>query len=411
MNNYYNLDNMGKFYSCISTKKHQTVFSFSVTLEDEIDPKILLVALKETIKIYPYFYVHLKKGLFWYYLEESLREVKVYKETRRICERIYKNENDILFNVTYFNNRINFNVSHIISDGLGSVEFFKTLVTFYISKKYKIKIEEQDYPSEYEKVEDSYLKYFKKVKTKKLKSGKVYKYKGKKFKDSTRFLEVHLKSKDILKEAHKYDTTLTIYLLSLLIYSHLPHLKDNELEKEIKVDLPVNLRNYFQSKTSKNFFGLTYINYKFNSRDDKLEDVIESVKKQLDIKLRDEYLMARANKMVSIQKWISARVLPLTIKNIGLRIIDHFTRTMATTSLSNVGLVKLDKNIEKYIKEINVLTSTDKYQFTVISIKDELMIGVSSIFKQNEIVKEFIRNLAKISEVTVNSNEVDENEM
>lgn len=411
MNNYYALDNMGKFYSCISTKKHQTVFCYSCELYENVDDKILLEAFKETINTYPYFYVQLKRGLFWYYLEESLKEVKVYKESRRVCERIYKNEDDILVNVTYYKNRINFNVSHIISDGLGSLEFFKTLITNYISIKHNIKVKEKKLPSEYEKTEDAYLKYFKRGIKDNLKHGSIYRYKGKKYKDATRFIEARLSAKAILNEAHKYDTTLTIYLLSLFIYSHLSHMKEIDLKKEIKIDLPVNLRSYFKTNTNKNFFGLTYINYKFNSKNDTLEDIIPEVKKQLDNKLKDEYLLARASKMVALQKLYSARLLPLSIKNLGLRIIERYTRTLSTSSLSNVGKFVVDKNIEKHISNVNVLASTDKYQITIISIKDTLSIGIANIFKQNEVIKEFVRNLAKITEVVVNANEVPKDEM
>ena len=80
-----------------------------------------------------------KKGFFWSYLETSDKKVRVELENNPICFKIYKDEDDILFRVNFYKRRINFEVSHILSDGRGSLNFFKCLVYKYLILKYNIR--------------------------------------------------------------------------------------------------------------------------------------------------------------------------------------------------------------------------------------------------------------------------------
>lgn len=393
--NWYKLDSVGKFYASIASKQVSDVFRYSVILIDEIDENSLQEALKNTIEIYPNFNVNLKKGFFWYYLDETNKIPKVTKENLPICFKIYNNDDDFLYRVSYYRNKINFEVSHILSDGRGSVEFFKVLVSNYIKIKYdleNIKISTNN--SSLEKSEDSFVKYYKKTTKYSVKRPKIYMYKGKKIKNQTRFMECHINTKNILALAHKYKCTLTSFLVSVLIYSFKDELSIKEYKKNIKIDIPVDLRTFFKSTSSKNFFGLTNVIYKFKNREDTLEDVIESVNKQFKENITAEKLSERANLMVSFEKNWFCRITPILLKNYVLKIIDYFTSQMSTTCLSNIGIINFDKNIEDKIKSTSVLTSTNTFQFTICSFKDDVTIGISNKFKYNDVIKNFCRFLS-----------------
>ena len=159
--NWYKLDNVGKFYSSIADKEYQQVFRYSITLKDKIEESLLQKALENTIEIFESFNVNLKKGLFWYYLEETNKKYKVTPENLPICFKIYNSSSDFLYRVTFYNKRINFEISHILSDGRGSIEFFKTLVNNYLKLKYNIEIDPNTASSSIEKSEDSFAKYYK----------------------------------------------------------------------------------------------------------------------------------------------------------------------------------------------------------------------------------------------------------
>lgn len=406
---WYTLDNIGKFYSSIASRQVQNVFRYSATIKDYIDEKCLQNALDETIELFPNFNVNLKTGVFWYYLDETDKKQKVTLENLPICCKLYNNSDDFLYRVSFYKNRINFEVSHILSDGRGSVEFFKVLISNYIKIKYELDniniITDSSFP---ELSEDSFSKYYEKPKKSNVKHDKTYRYRGHKIQTKTRFMECHLSVSDVLNLSHKYNATITEFLVSVLVYSFEDNLTSKDLNKTIKIDIPVDLRSFYKSTSSKNFFGLTSITYKFKTREDSLDDIILDVKKQFKTNLTANKLSERANKMIAFEKNPLCRICPIFFKNFILKIIDYFTSNMNSTVISNIGKITLDKEIEKYIKDINVLTSTKEFQFTLCSFKNDLSIGISSRYKYNVIIKNFCRFFTDQNiKALVNVSEVD----
>lgn len=407
MKKWYKLNNVGKFYASTTNIKIPKVFRYSAILEEDINEDILQCALNKTVEVYSNFNVHLKRGLFWYYLEETSKVNKVGRENLPICFKLYNNSDDYLYRVTYFKNKINFEVSHVLSDGRGSIEFFKLLVTNYINIKYDLGLETNDNNNSLlERVEDSFQKYYKKTKLPKTKLKNTYIYKGKKFKDQTRYMLCHLSCKEVKKLSHFYNTTITGLLVSVLLYSFKDVMNVSDLNKNITIDIPVDLRNYFKSNSSMNFFGMTTISYKFNTLDDTLDEIIESVNEQLKKNLTKEKLSERVNLMVSFEKNWFCRFAPIPVKDLVINIGQILTNN-STTSLSNVGIVKLKPEIEKRVESVSVLVSTTGFQFTVCSLKDDLCIGISSNYINNDIIKNFCRYFSlKDMKVTIDVSEV-----
>ena len=392
---WYKLDNVGHFYSSLTNTKQPKVFRYSAVIKDDIDKEILQHALNKTVEVFPNFNVNLRKGFFWYYLDHTSKINKVTEENLPICFKLYKNSEDFLYRVSYFKRRINFEISHILSDGRGSVEFFKLLVTNYVNEKYKLKVDTtKNNKSELEKTEDSFTKYYQKLKSNKedkQEKQKPYLYKGKKFNNQTLFMECHMDAKKVIDLAHKYDTTLTALLTAILIFSFKDEMKLSDMDKYVKIDVPVDLRGYFKSSSSMNFFGVTTISYKFNSKEDTLEDILKEVNEQLKENLKKENLIKRVNMMVSFEKNWLCKIAPFFIKDIVLHVADRIADRMGTTCLSNLGVIKLDKEIEDKIDSISVLTSTTCFQVTSCTLKNDLCIGISSNYIHNDVIKTFLR--------------------
>ena len=245
---WYKLDNVGKLYAGAFNASFPKVFRYSAILKDEIDKKILEEALQKTLVIYPNFNVNLRKGIFWYYLNETEKVNKIKEENLPVCYRLYNCSDDFLYRVSYYKCKINLEISHILSDGRGSMEFFKELVTNYCMIRYNLKIKEKKInPSQIEKAEDSFSKYYTKSKKLQIKRKKVYIYNGKKYRNSTRYMECHLDVNKVLEMAHEYNTTLTVFLVSVLIYAIKDVMNVSEYSKYIKIEIPVDFRTYFKS--------------------------------------------------------------------------------------------------------------------------------------------------------------------
>ena len=391
--NWYKVDNVSFFYASTKDKKRQTVFRFICELKDDIDKDYLQIALKETINEYPNFHVVLKKGFFWYYLEESTLDITVKKESDPICHRIVYDDNDLLYQVTYYKNRINLEMSHILSDGRGAIEFFKLLVTNYVKYNYKKNIKISSNSSEMDRTEDSYDKYFKKSSGEKRHNKKIYHYKAPVLKDKTRFYEVHCDLKKVLDLSHKYDCSLTSYLISVLIYSIVKEFKVADYDKLIKLEIPVDLRGFYNSNSLRNFFGIINIDFRPSKGNLEFDEIAKVVNEEMKDRINIQKIESRTNRMVSFQKLIAARMLPLFFKEYGMRAIEKFTSKMRTANLSNVGVVKFDNTVEKYVNSVVALTSTQDFQFTIVSNKNDLCIGISSVYKYNNIIRNYVRYL------------------
>lgn len=392
--NWYQLDNIGKFYSSIASLQPQNIFRYSITLKEEIKKDFLTQALKETISIFPNFNVNLKKGLFWYYLEETEKTPEIKEENLPICYQLYKNSKDYLYRISFYKKRINLEVSHILSDGKGSLEFFKLLISNYLKITYQLQ-EPTTNSSYYQKIEDSFKKYYQKEKTRQKKYKHIYTYQGKKIKGNTKYLELHLSLKEVILLAHQNNATLTSYLISILIDSIKEILTEQELKKTIKIDVPVDLRQFFNSSTSKNYFGLLPITYKFQTRNDSFKHIIKEVKKQFKQNLTKNNIKKRANQMVKFEKNFFYRFIPLPLKQIVLAIIHIASIKKSTTCFSNVGKIEFDPIFATYIENINATTSTPTFQFTICSFKDDLSVSISSKYHYNEIIKNFCLLLKK----------------
>ena len=102
------LDNSAKIFPIDSDKNFSAVYRMSVILKEDINPEILKKAINKTVETFTSFKVCLRRGFFWYYLEENLREIPVTEENNYPCKYIDKNSNNgYLFKITYFKNKIN----------------------------------------------------------------------------------------------------------------------------------------------------------------------------------------------------------------------------------------------------------------------------------------------------------------
>ena len=132
------LDNAAKIFPASTSDRDTKVFRFACELYENVECDVLQKALDKTVIQFPNFCVVMKKGAFWYYLERSEIRPVVREEYKRPCGKIYDRDvKKLLFEVTYFNKRINLEVYHTLTDGTGALQFLKTLVVNYITLKHK----------------------------------------------------------------------------------------------------------------------------------------------------------------------------------------------------------------------------------------------------------------------------------
>ena len=132
------LDNAAQAFPAATGKKDSRVFRFYCVLKEAVDGDTLQSALDLTMEKYPLFRSVLRKGLFWFYMEPRELPALVREEDRPPCSRLYvPDQKRLLFEVTYYKNRINLEVFHGLTDGTGAMQFLKELVRNYLTLTYK----------------------------------------------------------------------------------------------------------------------------------------------------------------------------------------------------------------------------------------------------------------------------------
>ena len=130
--NWSRLDNAAKIFPPTSGKADTRVFRLSCTLTEPVDPDPLARALSDVMIDFPSFRYVLKRGLFWYYLEEGDFPATVCEEDAPPCAALYQGFASPLFAVTYYGARINLEVYHALTDATGALQFLRTLIYRYL---------------------------------------------------------------------------------------------------------------------------------------------------------------------------------------------------------------------------------------------------------------------------------------
>ena len=128
------LDNTANLFPVIAGESMSNVYRISVTLTELVDHELLQEALDIVLPKFDGFNLRLQKGIFWYYFEENGNPApKVKEENTYPCRFIVQNKNKhYLFRVTYFKYRINLEVFHVLTDGMGGINFLKELTYQYL---------------------------------------------------------------------------------------------------------------------------------------------------------------------------------------------------------------------------------------------------------------------------------------
>ena len=427
MTKWRKLDNSAKIFPIDSDKNFSAVYRMSVLLTEDINPKILKDAVNKTLESFTSFKVCIKRGFFWYYLEENTKEIIIDEEKNYPCKYIDKNTNNgYLFKVTYYKNKINVDTFHSLTDGSSSIEFIKAIAYNYIDLAHPDEtknIPEMEVKQNIEvndkNTEDSYMKNYQKS-LKSPKGGKrAYILHGRRIPlYGVNVTHGFINLKQIIKRCRKLKVTVTQYFTAVLIYAiyqeYLEKYKNRKLKKPIKICIPVNLKKYFESTTITNFFS--YISINASAKELDLLDfnkVLEFVHDEFKKKLDKTEIARTMMKNIKLGNNIGVKLIPLFLKRPIVKISYIEIRKYSTTTLSNIGKVNVLPEYQKYIDNFLFLIAPDrgeKIKCSTMSYKDNIIFTITSILKNDGVEKKFFEYLEKENTtVQIETNGVREN--
>ncbi|MEC0303568.1 alcohol acetyltransferase, partial [Terribacillus saccharophilus] len=133
---WYKLDSAGKLYASTVSSRVSTVFRLSVSMYKSVNAVFLQEALEETLEEISSFKVIVKRGVFWYYFEKTATIPTVSEEHFYPCSNLFfRGRNTFPYRVLYYNKKISLELSHMLTDGTGGIEFLKLLVRNYLKRE------------------------------------------------------------------------------------------------------------------------------------------------------------------------------------------------------------------------------------------------------------------------------------
>ena len=401
--NWYRLDNAAKIFPPNSKGDDTKVFRFSCHLKESVDIECLTAAANITLDAVPSFKCVLRKGLFWYYFDETDFHLEIKKETGSPCLPLYFDSTSYLFRISYYQNTINLEVYHALTDGVGAMKFFQYLINNYLYIRYRT-----DLPEEYTILScmgsvsrqqvDSFDKYYSgSSKKKRPPIKKAYQLTGKKLKIyDFKVIEGYCPVCEIKASSKSMGCSITELLCAVMIKAVRNTQKVRDMSLPIVVSMPVNLRSFFPSDSMRNFFSVFNVGYDVVREDEGIEDIAKKIHENIHSELNKEYLQERMDYLEYFENAIYTKLVPLIIKRPFLQLAYKGSEKEYTTTVSNVGMVNIEEPLQKYIDSFSVFNSTRDLQACVCTFNERLCITFTSRLVSTEIEMEFFRLLTSV---------------
>lgn len=402
------LDNAAKIFPPTSHGADTGVFRLSCELCQPVCPELLQRALDQTVPDFPHMGMALRRGVFWYYLEQSGLRPVVVPETQPPCAQLYRGSRCALFQVSWWRHKINLDVFHVLTDGVGALTFLQALVTRYLALCFPQQCHVSPLGSSAAaRQEDGFHKYYQPPEGRHTKQVRAYHMRGEKnFAPQLTILEGVADVGKVLAAAHRYNATLTVYLCAVLLWAIQQGMAVQERKHPVVLTVPVDLRSYFKTDTARNFFGIIRVSYDFQHQSGDFEDMVLAVSRQFHQQLTAQRLAERMNALASLERNVLLRSVPLFLKNPVLRLSGKISALGETATLSNLGRVHLPKECAPYVKGFGAFMSTHCTQLCTCTFENSIHMGFTSVLYSTEVQRRFFQRLLQDGvELEVRSND------
>lgn len=403
------LDNAANIYPSTLSKNYAAMFRMTVTLSEKIDEEILEKALKNVITRFPSFRYRLKMGLFWYYFKKIDGIPEIGKDFKNPLLRMNLNKN-FMFRVRYFDKRIAVEYFHALTDGYGGMTFLLTLCAEYLKIQKQIKFEYKGMvlnpkgSISKEESKDSFNKYAKGLGSLE-KEKPAYHQKGTIEKHHMINIITGIIPLTKLKEKSKeYNCTITEFIVSLMIDS-MQEIQEKEKVKEtkkkpIKISVPINLRKIYPSKTLRNFSSYVNVGIETKYGHYSFLEIVNQIKSEMNLLITEKRINAKISGNVNLTKNYFIRLIPMFIKKYIMSIAEKLMGDRyCTTTFSNIGLIEVPKELEKYIKELGFIIGKSRGKpgsVACVSYKNNIYISFSRKIKESEFERIFFTKLIEM---------------
>jgi NRPS condensation-like uncharacterized protein len=407
------LDNAAKLFPAIMSGELTSVFRITVFLKKPIKFSAIKEAVEISSRRFPYFSVSLGSGLFWYYLEYNHQIPRILTEEKIPCTAFAtKRKNEPLYRILVKENRISVEFIHILTDGGGAFEYLKSLLyTYFRLNGNNIPSDEEiilpESPISEEEIEDGYKRFFRR---KMPPPGKLTKAWHLPFrldgKPRLKIIRSQITLDKLLEVARSYGVSVTEYMVSVYLFTlQMIYLEEKEKVKKqkrgvLRIEVPVNLRKIFPSKTMRNFslFVLPEIDLRLGVYS--FDEILKIVKYQLQTGADVKQITRFLSQNVGHEKSPFVRLLPLFIKTMAISAVyKRLGSNQCSGILTNLGRVKLPEEMGNLIDAFEVVPTPPnthvKISCAMVTFKNQLRLDFGNISRSTSFEMHFLKYLTE----------------
>lgn len=408
-NIWYKMDLSAVVYPTLQRRDFSSVYRLSVVLKEKIDPDVLQKAVDITMKRFPTYKVAIRKGLFWRYLEPNNRPGPfVMEDIKNPCMPMpFKANNRYPVRIYYYEKRIAFEAHHSLGDGTGGMHVLLTLTAVYLRLQghnignggFVLDVNEQPDPEE---LEDAYIRYANAKVCPPRIGEKAYRVCGTKEPFYTlNIIDGIVSVQEVKKVAAKFHVTITEYLNAVLLYALLQK-QDKDMPfryRPVKIAMPVNLRQFFPSKTLRNFITMVYPAIDPRLGDYQFEEIVTQVHNYMRYYINEKFMRGDITTNYATRKNPVLRVVPLFLKDIVVRQYYSMIQDRnSSAGLTNMGKINVNEDMKPYIERFDIYMGqpfSSRTNCAIASFEDILTINFASSIKETDVEYFFFRKLVQ----------------
>lgn len=355
---WYPLDHAAKIYPLSMGLKRMMVFRVSAYLRKPVVPELLQMALTYTMPRFPYFATTIKCGFFWHYSDSAMRRFAARPETKLPCAVMKLGEvASPSFRVIYYQNRISVEFFHILTDGTGAMIFLRTLLKTYLRLlgedipefEGAFDLSAEPKPEEWS---DDFTICDRSVASRGFADKPAMQMRGMlPYEQPNRVLHYNFSTAALIKQAREKGVTLTTLLLGYIMLACRDAAPRRAGKRKIQIQLPVNMRKFYPSKTLRNFSmycGIRLSPVEVTSLDAILPSIAAQVAAGTAKDALDE-TMQLSRKLVRYLRFV-----PLIMKRpIAYLLYGVLGDGMFTTTLSNLGAVAVPPEMQPHLEKFD----------------------------------------------------------
>lgn len=413
MQPWYRVDNAGRIFACIVQSDLITVFRLSATLTEPVHAGRLQTALEAVMPRFPFFAVQLRRTMFWPCYERNDQVPKVFADAQSPCQGfVVRGRGQFPFRVRAYHKRIAVEFSHAITDATGALAFLKSLVATYLLECGR-NIQDPDdlllpgQAPEPEEFEDAFRKYRQKGLPHPDKRPRAFRLKMLTEPKGVFHITTGIVEVDAIRAcAKQYNVTLTELLAAIYLDTFQQHVKAltprqrKRRARPICLDVPINLRTLFASRTLRNFFLPAYLSIDPRLGDYTFEEILSKVHHDMCASRDIKELSRQITRNVSAERHPFIRILPFWIKGKVLSVVyRRLSLRRTTSSLSNLGRVSMSRELSDAIERfefVPVFPNARKISCGCVSFGNRLYITFGRTLVQPVIEQTFFRKLVAL---------------